>query len=239
MALDTSSFTHPAGWRLRRTDMEKTVTQPGRHASEPVSQPSLTRLDTGGTRAVILMLHGGKETSTMAVDGRSLSWRRAAAMQRSVTSRAHEAGVSTWLLRYRERGWNGGTAATEDARWALDEVRRTMGDLPVVLLGHSMGARTAVHVADHDLVTGVVGLAPWFPQGEKVSALAGRHLLAAHGHRDKITSFRATAAYVDRARTVASSAELLDMGPVGHYMLRRPGAWNDVAITSALSLLPA
>jgi predicted esterase len=204
-----------------------------------VTRPSLSRSDASSPRGLILMLHGGKDRSDQVVDGRSASWRRCRSMQRAISRRASRAGVSTWLLRFRHRGWNGGAGPVEDAQWALAEVRRELGGLPVVLLGHSMGARTAVHVADHESVTGVVGLAPWFPPGERVGALAGRHLLAAHGTADRITSYRATAAYVERARGVASSAELRDMGPVGHYMLRRVPAWNDVALSGALGMLPA
>ena len=47
------------------------------------------------------------------------------------------------------------------------------------------------------------------------------------------------AAYVERARGVAASAELHDMGPVGHYMLRRVRSWNHVALSGALDMLPA
>jgi len=183
------------------------------------------------------MLHGGKARSTQAVDGRSASWRRTALMQRSITPRVHDAGVATWLLRFRERGWNGGAAPVADARWALEQVRRELGAVPVVLLGHSMGARTSVHVADDESVVGVVALAPWLPPGEAVEALAGRHLVAAHGDRDRITSARATAAYVERAARVAASAELVGMGPVGHYMFKRVSAWNDLAAERSLALL--
>lgn len=201
------------------------------------ASPALTRRDVPGLpRALVLMLHGGTETSTRPVDGRSASWRRSAAMQRAITDTLHESGVSTWLVGYRQRGWNGG-APVEDARWALDEVRRELGRLPVVLLGHSMGARTAVHVADDVDVVGVVGLAPWLPEGEPVGALAGKRLLAAHGRRDHITSPRATRAYVERAARVAAEVDFVDMGPVGHYLLKRVRAWNDLAARASLALL--
>jgi predicted esterase len=183
------------------------------------------------------MLHGGKPTSGVAVDGRSASWRRSAWMQRSIAPRAHEAGVGVWLARYRERGWNGGADRAADARHALDRVRAELGDVPVVLLGHSMGARVAVHVADDPSVVGVVGLAPWWSAQDPVRTLAGRSLVAAHGRRDRITSYAETARYVERARRVAVDATLRDMGPLGHYMLTGAEQWNDVALDSALQVL--
>src|SRR3954451_3412657 len=128
-----------------------------------------------------------------------------AALQRAVTPAAHAAGLSTWLLRYAVRGWNGG-APVADARWALDEVRRELGDVPVVLLGHSMGGRTAVHVADDPSVVGVVALAPWLPAGEGIAALSGTPLVAAHGRRDHLTSARATRAYVERLAATGTRA---------------------------------
>ena len=143
------------------------------------------------------------------------------------------------MLRYRERGWNGGADRTADAGWALDQVRTAHGDVPVVLLGHSMGARVAVHVADDPSVVGVVGLAPWWSAADPVSTLAGRSLVAAHGRRDRITSFIETARYVERAQRVAASARLHDMGARGHYMLTGSGRWHAVALSSSLAILGA
>ena len=122
-----------------------------------------------------------------------------------------------------------------DARWAIDQAAAAHPGVPVVLLGHSMGARTAVHVADHPGVVGVVALAPWLERSDPVRALAGRHLIAGHGSRDKITSARVTRAYVERAREVAASAEFVDMGRLGHYMLHRPRRVEPVRPARALS----
>jgi alpha-beta hydrolase superfamily lysophospholipase len=190
---------------------------------------------------VVLMLHGGQADGHERVGAGSLSWQRSRLMQRQIAGRLRSGGASVWLLRYTHRGWNAGSGAVPspvaDARWALDQVRAGVGDLPVVLLGHSMGARTAVAVADDPLVTGVVALAPWLPGGEPVEALRDRRLAAAHGRADRITSYDATEAFVRRAATVARSAELEDMGDLGHYMLRGHRAWNDLAVSRCLTFL--
>jgi alpha-beta hydrolase superfamily lysophospholipase len=152
----------------------------------------------------------------------------------------HRAGLEVWLLRYRFTGWNHGRephpSPVPDARWALDQVRAAHGSLPVVLLGHSMGARTGATVADDPSVRGLVALAPWFPPGEPVRALAGRHLAAAHGRADRVTSFDATSLFVRRAATVAASAELVDMADLGHYLLKGISRWNQVALERTVEM---
>lgn len=205
-----------------------------------MDHPTITRHDTDGhTRAVILMLHGGKQRSSQPVDWRSTSWHRAHAMQRTIAPAAQEQDVGTWLLRYRQRGWNasGGPSPLPDATWALDQIRGELGEVPVVLVGHSMGARTAVHVANHPQVVGVVALAPWLTADDPVHSLTDIAFAAAHGSRDRITSPRATADFVRRAQDIASSVELHDMGPVGHYMFKQVPQWNDFALDRSLKFL--
>lgn len=191
-------------------------------------------------RGVVLMLHGGAAHGERPVDGRSLSYRRTRAMYSSIGHKLVDSGHAVWLLRFSVKGWNA-TAGREpspvaDARWALDRVREEYAALPVVLLGHSMGARTAVHVADDPSVTGVVGLAPWLQGNDPVRALAGRHIVAAHGSRDRITSARATEAFLRRADRLAASTRFIDMGSVGHYMLSHVREWNEVALSETLGV---
>lgn len=199
--------------------------------------PHLTRLDVPDPRAVVLLLHGGRPSSERLVDGRSASWRRMGALQRTIARDARECGASSWLVRYRARGWNGGHGPVGDARAALEEVRRVAGAVPVVLLGHSMGARVAVHVADDPSVAGVLALAPWWTAEDPVATLAGRRLVAAHGRRDRITSFRATGAYVARARATGVDAELIDMGARGHYLLSGAARWHRMVRESLAAIL--
>jgi alpha-beta hydrolase superfamily lysophospholipase len=194
-------------------------------------------------RGVVLMLHGGAEHGRQPVDERSLAYRRTRWMFASISDGLVQGGAAVALLRFTLKGWTAGDSSVpspvEDTRAALAELRASYGGLPIVLLGHSMGARAAVHAADDPGVVGVVGLAPWLPADDPVRALAGRHLVAVHGTRDRITSPRASRRYVDRAGTVAASARLVELPGLGHYMLRGRGRWNDVATTETLDLLDA
>lgn len=207
----------------------------------PTPSPQLSRLEPAGpARGVVLMLHGGAERGTEPVGPRHLAPWRTGLMRSAIAPRLLAAGHAVWLLRFAVKGWNPHLpvpSPVADGRWALDQVRATHDDLPVVLLGHSMGARTAVHVADHPSVAGVVALAPWFAAEDPVSPLQDRRLVAAHGRTDKITRAGATRAYVDRARRVARSAEFVDVGDLGHYMLRRSRTWNRLALQHSLRIL--
>lgn len=205
-----------------------------------MTTPSFTdRWVPDRARAIALVLHGGAQHGTQPVDGRSLSWRRGRTLARHVAPGLGADGIGVVVLRYRTKGWNAGhgpePAPVADARWALDDLARTHS-LPVAILGHSMGARTGVAVADHPSVRGVVALAPWLPPDDPVAPLTGKVLRAAHGRRDRITSARATRAYVARAAEVAD-AEFTDMGAVGHYLLRRVPLWNAYAAAGIREVL--
>jgi dienelactone hydrolase len=197
----------------------------------PPAPALLTTHDTvSDPVAVVLVLHGGKDRSRADVTGRSLSWQRAAGLARALGRRLHDERAGVRLLRYRSVGWNGdGADKIADVRWALERIQHELGEVPVVLVGHSMGGRTACRAAGSPLVRGVVALAPWLPPGEPVGALAGKELHAAHGRRDRITRAGDTRAYVERAAAVAAATSFTDMGRRGHYLLSGVHAWNGFA----------
>lgn len=190
---------------------------------------------------LVVMLHGGAESGDRPVDHRSLALRRTRWMFEHISADLVAGGAAVALLRFAVKGWNAAPGAepspVRDARLALADLHAEHPDLPIVLLGHSMGARTAAWVADAPGVVGVVGLAPWFPADDPVEALAGRQLVAAHGRRDRITSARASRRYVERAAPIAEEARYVDMGGLGHYMLTGISRWNRVAVAESRGIL--
>lgn len=178
--------------------------------------------------AVTVFCHGGTADSITEPSERALSLVRMRAIQRAVQDSFAEHRVELWLLRYRVAGWNGVRAdAARDAHWALDEVRRRYGDLPVVLVGHSMGGRAAIRVAGAASVRAVCALAPWLPADEPVSQLRGQTLVIAHGRRDRWVPARGSYDYALRAKRVTPRIARVTL-PGGHSMLRRAHAWHDL-----------
>ena len=112
------------------------------------------------------------------------------------------AGVATYLLRYRVAGWNGAAAdAYADVRWALEQLRAEHGsDVPIVLVGHSMGGRAALRAGGDRQVAAVCALAPWTPPGEPVEHLRGQTVTILHGRGDRWVPAGLSADFALRAR---------------------------------------
>ncbi|MEW1644254.1 MULTISPECIES: alpha/beta fold hydrolase [unclassified Streptomyces] len=182
-------------------------------------------------RAAVLVLHGGQSESERPARPWQLAALRMNSVERAVVARLPFPEVLVARVGYRVRGWNGDRAdAARDALRALDALAELAGPVPTVLLGHSMGGRAALRAAGHPLVRGVVALAPWWPPGEPVSQAAGRHVVALHGERDRVTSPGETADCVRRVREGgAVRAGMAVVGEGDHGMLRRHGLWHDTA----------
>lgn len=204
----------------------------------PELEPGVEVLPAEGTtRAVVLVLHGGKADSFEASEASHLSRRRLEPFAKALHRQGAASGVSVWQLRYRYRGWNGAHRnAAHDAQWALDEVRRRHGEVPVVLLGHSMGGRAAVHVLGDRSVVGMVALCPWLPN-EPFQGAAGKKVAVVHAVGDRWTSARESRAWATAAAQLAASMLYVQVRHSGHFMLRRSGLWTDLATGLTLGLL--
>jgi len=190
------------------------------------------------TAAVALVLPGGRENSLAPTQPRHLSGVRMIPFARALHRQGAALGLAVWSVRYRVRGWNGEEMSpVPDVRWALDQVRDQHGPVPVVLVGHSMGGRTAVRVAGDASVAGVVALAPWLPKTDPVEQLSGRRLLIAHGTLDRVTSPRASQRFVVRARDVTPDVAFVAVRGETHAMLLRAPFWHGLAAAYALDTL--
>ncbi len=192
---------------------------------------------TAPTRAVAVFAHGGTVASVEPPRERALSLIRMRAIQEAVSQAAAGRGVETYLVRYRVAGWNGAAAdAHADVRWALDRVRERHGDVPVVLVGHSMGGRAVLRAGNDPSVAAVCGLAPWTPPGEPVGHLRGRTVVLAHGRGDRWVPARLSAEFAARAAGAGVRIARFTL-PGGHGMVRRAGAWHalvrDVVLAGA------
>ncbi|MGW2977700.1 alpha/beta hydrolase [Streptomyces humidus] len=138
----------------------------------------------------VLLLPGGEEVSSRRP---SSVWAAASVrgLGRRLARAGREEGLAVHAVHYRYRGWNGSEAhLAADAAWAVDEVVRRYGDVPVCLAGIDMGARAALRAGGHEAVASVLALAPWLPEEdvaappEPVKQLAGRRVLIVHGTND-------------------------------------------------------
>ncbi|MFI5702843.1 alpha/beta fold hydrolase [Streptomyces xanthochromogenes] len=202
----------------------------------------LARLLSGSDaapEAVVLVLHGGRSQALTPPPRLNLPAARMRPFSAEIAraSRGHRLLVGE--VRYRYRGWNGARGdAARDARQALAEVGRTVGDdVPVVLVGHSMGGRAALLVAGHPQVRGVVALAPWCPPGEPVAHLAHRRVVVLHDEHDRVTSAREAWAFLERARQAGARTRAVGMRSGGHAMVRGARAWHRIAVDSVLDML--
>lgn len=146
--------------------------------------------DAGGeVGGVVLVLPAGEPESARGPSARAYAGVRA--LVREMADAGAAEGLVAHVVRYRGRGWNGPSARlAADARWAVEEVVRRYGDVPVCLAGVGMGGRAALRAAGHPAVNSVVALAPWLPDGpgadeEPVRQLVDRTVLIAHGTDDE------------------------------------------------------
>ncbi|WP_392543979.1 alpha/beta hydrolase [Oryzobacter telluris] len=174
---------------------------------------------------VVLVLHGGAENSLMPVVWWRLAVLRMKPFASAIERRAGD-HVAVLRLKYRVRGWNGTRQdPVQDARWALDRIRHVLPDVPVVLVGHSMGGRVALRLAADPGVVGVAALAPWV-ESDSVQARPDTPVLLVHGSKDRVTDPRRTAVLASRLYDRGVDVRSVTIEGDSHAMLRDAGAWH-------------
>ena len=124
-----------------------------------------------------------------------------------------------------------------DLRWALDRLTARFPGRPIALVGHSMGARTALRVADAPGVAGVVGLAAWLPPDEPLRQLLAVPVRLVHGSEDRVVPEESTKPWIARAVRNGLDLDLEVLEGSGHAMFRRHGEWHWLAATLSTALI--
>ncbi|MFE9255172.1 alpha/beta hydrolase [Streptomyces sp. NPDC006879] len=179
--------------------------------------------DGSAVSGVVLLLPSGAPHSTRRPSLLSHVYLRPLA--RALARAGASEGLVAHTVRYRSRGWNGPPGhLAEDATWAVEEVVRRYGDVPVCLAGYDMGARAALHAAGHPAVNSVLALAPWVPESspgaplEPVRQLAGRQVLIVHGTNDARTDPELSFRLAERAKKVNRSTCRFEVHSDGHAL---------------------
>ena len=124
----------------------------------------------------------------------------------------------------------------DDVSRALAQLRERFGELPVCLVGHSLGGRAALLSAGAPHVRGVVALAPFvYPQDGAVDA-RGCRILIVHGSADRVAD-PARAAAVARKLEATADVRFVTVRGAMHAMLRRHGQFSSRAASFAVEVI--
>lgn len=167
---------------------------------------------------IALLLHGGASRSgNPMVSPTQPSVIRMIPIAHRV-ARAGRGRLAVFRLLNSHRGWDQTQTPLTDTRWALTRLRDRYPELPVCLIGHSLGGRTALLSGAEPGVSGVIALNAWVYPTDSAN-LRGRRVLMVHGTEDRI-------APIQNARTVArrlsstADVEFVTVEGGRHAMLR-------------------
>ncbi len=178
---------------------------------------------------IALVLHGGaSRPDRPAVSPRQLSVLRMIPIAKRI-ARTGRGQLAVFRLLNRTRGWDEDESPVADANWALDQLAdRFDSDLPVALVGHSLGGRAALLTGTNPAVTSVVALAPWLYTADGQLDLAGRRVLFSHGMSDRVADLRIAAAVAEGLARKAQVGFVAVRG-AKHAMLRRRDMFDGIA----------
>jgi len=186
---------------------------------------------------VVLVLHGGgSRRGNMMVSPTQLSVLRMIPIATRIVHAGH-GRLAVFRLLNSVRGWDSRHTPAQDAHWALGQIRDIVGDqLPICLVGHSLGGRAALLAARATGVRSAVALAPWVYPDDGAGGLPGREILIVHGSRDRIASPDNSAA-VARALSKTADVGYVRIEGGKHAMLKHHSLFDGLAADFAAATL--
>lgn len=205
----------------------------GDHAEQPRQGPAPTlrwtaRPRRSRTQRVVLLFHGRAGTDRRpprAINGvvlllRPFAW----AIRRRGRGRVAVARVI-----YPERGWHG-EDRVRDGRTALTAVRRRYPDLPIALLGHSMGGRVVLRLAAEPDIDRVATFGLWAEQEDVPRWQVGQQprlrMWLVHGDQDRVTDPEGSRVAAARFAELGADVDLHIAEGEGHALLTDPRRWH-------------
>ncbi|GAA5115648.1 alpha/beta hydrolase [Alloalcanivorax gelatiniphagus] len=153
---------------------------------------------------VVVVLHGGASRGEQVmVSPAQLSVLRMVPVAHRI-ARTGRSRLAVHRLLNSHRGWDSRTSPVMDALWAVDQLADQHPDVPLALVGHSLGGRAALLTGGDPRVRSVVALNPWVLPTDRVD-LAGTRVLVVHGTDDRVAP---PARSADLARRLALSASV-------------------------------
>ncbi|WP_020109547.1 alpha/beta fold hydrolase [Nocardia sp. 348MFTsu5.1] len=178
--------------------------------------------------ASVLVLPGGTDQSYKPF---SRTQPAALRMYPFTLSLAALPGVVVRQAQYRVYGWNGEqNSPMPCAQAALTELLEAHPDVPVIVIGHSMGGRVAAQLAADKRVAGVLALAPWWQHADWRHINDDARVLALHGTADTRTYARRTAKGIRELRERGVDAEFVAIEGGGHALLDHLWTWQSTAV---------
>jgi alpha-beta hydrolase superfamily lysophospholipase len=187
---------------------------------------------------VVLVLHGGaNRRDDPRVSAAQLSVLRMIPIARRI-ARLGRGRVAVLRLLNSHRGWDTTHTPVADVRWALEEIAGRFGDLPVSLVGHSLGGRAALGSLGQERVRSAVALAPWLAESEPLPEVSETQVLIIHGDQDRIASPKRSAEFSQRLGRITPVSYVVVAGG-RHSMLRHHNRFSRPAAEFAVATLTA
>ena len=184
----------------------------------------------------VLVLHGGAaRPGRTDVSAAQLSVLRMVPVARRIAA-AGRGHLAVHRLLNSSRGWQAPRTPVDDAGWALGQLRERYGEVPVALVGHSLGGRAALLAGGAPGVRAVVALNPWvYPDDD--ADLSGRSVLVVHGTDDRVADLGRARAVVATLRRRAD-VTFVEVPGGNHSMLRGRRAFEEAAAEHLVRHLP-